>query len=397
MSPTNETETAAPVGAEHSTLYVAIEISRKSWVVGVKSPASEKIGLHSLGPADKEGLKDLIENQRAKAERVLGREVRVLCCYEAGYEGFWLARWLEKEMSIETVVLDPASLLVNRKAKQRKTDRIDAKKMVRALLAHERGDAAVLSQVRVPSVEEEDRKRLLRERQRLVKERTSLTNSIKGLLKLHGIFDLSPRAKQFEAQFADVETAYGAPFPLRARQEIERLKERLSLVERQIAEVEAERDEVARSGAKLSVADALEGSSQQAAAKIATLTQLKGIGENDATLLTHEVFYRGFRNRRELAGWVGITPTPWASGNTERDQGVGRDGPAWIRANLIQMAWRWLRHQPDSALSEWFRGRTAGARGRIRRVMIVALARKLLIALWRFSETGLVPSGVRLA
>ena len=212
-----------------------------------------------------------------------------------------------------------------------------------------------------------------------------------------GIFDLSPRAKQFEAQFADVETAYGAPFPLRARQEIERLKERLSLVERQIAEVEAERDEVARSGAKLSVADALEGSSQQAAAKIATLTQLKGIGENDATLLTHEVFYRGFRNRRELAGWVGITPTPWASGNTERDQGVGRDGPAWIRANLIQMAWRWLRHQPDSALSEWFRGRTAGARGRIRRVMIVALARKLLIALWRFSETGLVPSGVRLA
>ena len=331
MSPTNETETVAPVGAEHSTLYVAIEISRKSWVVGVKSPASEKIGLHSLGPADKEGLKDLIENQRAKAERVLGREVRVLCCYEAGYEGFWLARWLEKEMSIETVVLDPASLLVNRKAKQRKTDRIDAKKMVRALLAHERGDAAVLSQVRVPSVEEEDRKRLLRERQRLVKERTSLTNSIKGLLKLHGIFDLSPRAKQFEAQFADVETAYGAPFPLRARQEIERLKERLSLVERQIAEVEAERDEVARSGAKLSVADALEGSSQQAAAKIATLTQLKGIGENDATLLTHEVFYRGFRNRRELAGWVGITPTPWASGNTERDQGVGRDGPAWIR------------------------------------------------------------------
>ena len=225
----------------------------------------------------------------------------------------------------------------------------------------------------------------------------TVTNSIKGLLKLHGIFDLSPRAKQFEAQFADVETAYGAPFPLRARQEIERLKERLSLVERQIAEVEAERDEVARSGAKLSVADALEGSSQQAAAKIATLTQLKGIGENDATLLTHEVFYRGFRNRRELAGWVGITPTPWASGNTERDQGVGRDGPAWIRANLIQMAWRWLRHQPDSALSEWFRGRTAGARGRIRRVMIVALARKLLIALWRFSETGLVPSGVRLA
>ena len=395
MSPSNET--IAPAGAERSTLYVAIEISRKSWVIGVKSPASEKIGLHSLGPADKEGLRDLIETQRAKAEQALDREIRVLCCYEAGYEGFWLARWLEEEMSIETVVLDPASLLVNRKAKQRKTDRIDAKKMVRALLAHDRGDAAVLSKVRVPSVEEEDRKRLVRERRRMVKERTSLTNSIKGLLKLHGIFDLDPRAKDFEEKFADVETAYGSPLPPRARQEIERLKERLSMVERQIEEVEAERDEVARAGAELSISDAPEGSDEQAAVKIATLAQLKGIGENDATLLTHEVFYRGFRNRRELASWVGITPTPWASGDTQRDQGVGRDGPAWIRANLVQMAWRWLRHQPDSVLSKWFDERTAGARGRIRRVMIVALARKLLIALWRFSETGLVPTGAKLA
>jgi len=395
MLPTNET--AAPADAESNTLYVAIEISRKSWVVGVKSPGSKKIGLHSLGPADKEALRDLIENQRAKAEQALVREVRVLCCYEAGYEGFWLERWLEQEMSIETVVLDPASLLVNRKAKQRKTDRIDAKKMVRALLAHDRGDAAVLSQVRVPSVEEEDRKRLLRERRRLVKERTSLTNSIKGLLKLHGIFDLNPRNKEFEETFADVVTAYGEPFPPRARQEILRRAERLSLVQRQIVEVEAERDAVVRRGEAIPVPVVPEGSDEQVAAKIATLTQLTGIGANDATLLEHEIFYRDFRNRRELASWVGLTPTPWASGDTQRDQGIGRDGPAWIRAQLIQMAWRWLRHQPDSALSKWFKERTAGARGRIRRVMIVALARKLLIALWRFSETGLVPTGAKLA
>ena len=394
MSPTNET--AAPASAEDSTLYVAIEISRKSWVVGVKSPASKKIGLHSLEPADKEGLRDLIDTQRAKAEPTLDREIRVLCCYEAGYEGFWLERWLEQEMSIETVVLDPASLLVNRKAKQRKTDRIDAKKMIRALLAHDRGDAAVLSRVRVPSVEEEDRKRLLRERRRLVKERTSLTNSIRGLLKLHGIFELDPRAKGFDEKFADVETAYGSPFPPRARQEIERLKERLSLVERQIAEVEAERDAVVLRGEAIPAPAAPEGSKEKAAAKIATLTRLKGIGANDATLLEHEIFYRDFRNRRELAGWVGLTPTPWSSGDTQRDQGIGRDGPAWIRAQLIQMAWRWLRHQPDSALGKWFEERTAGGRGRIRRVMIVALARKLLIALWRFSESGLVPTGAKL-
>ena len=390
-------QTAAPAGAEQGTLYVAIEISGKSWVVGIKGPRSERIGLHSLGSADVQGLKDLIERQRAKAERDLGREVRILCCYEAGYEGFWLARWLERGMSIETVVLDPASLLVNRKAKQRKTDRIDAKKMVRALLAHDRGDAAVLSRVRVPSVEEEDRKRLLRERRRLVKERTSLTNAIKGLLKLHGVFHLELRTKGFEARFCKVKTGYGEPFPPRARREILRLAERLSLVERQIAEVQAERDAVVREGAALTASDAAEGSEARAAFKIATLTELKGIGANDATLLTHEIFYRGFRNRRELASWVGMTPTPWASGAMERDRGIGRDGPAWIRALLVQMAWRWLRHQPESALSKWFEERTAGARGRIRRVMVVALARKLLIALWRFSETGLVPTGARLA
>ena len=207
MPPRNKT--AAPAGAENSTLYVAIEISRKSWVVGIKSPVNDRIGLHTIEAANVDALRDLIERHRAKAERVLDHEVRVLNCYEAGYEGFWLARWLDGAMALETVVLDPASLLVNRKAKQRKTDRIDAKKMVRALLAHDRGDAAVLSRVRVPSVEEEDRKRPHRERQHLVKERTSLTNSIKGLLKLHGIFDLQPRSKDFEAKFADVKTAYG--------------------------------------------------------------------------------------------------------------------------------------------------------------------------------------------
>ena len=393
----SENEIAAPIAAEHITLYVAVEISRKGWVVGLKSPLGERIGLHSIGAADVESFKELIEHHQAKAERTLDRELRILCCYEAGYEGFWLVRWLDQAMAVETIVLDPASLLVNRKAKQRKTDRIDAKKMVRALLAHDRGDTAVLSRVRVPSVEEEDRKRLIRERRRLVNERTSLTNSIKGLLKLHGIFALEPRAGDFEAKFTKATTAYGEAFPPKARREILRIAERLALVLRQIAEVEAERDAVAQCGESIKFADAPEGSDEQAAAKIATLVGLKGIGPNDATLLTHEIFYRGFRNRRELASWVGLTPTPWASGDTQRDQGIGRDGPAWIRAQLIQIAWRWLRFQPESALSKWFIERTAGARGRIRRVMVVALARKLLIALWRFSETGLVPSGAKFA
>ena len=393
-------EPAAPTGAEATTLYVAIEISRRSWMAGIKSPQGEKIGLHTLGAADVTGLKGLIEERRSRAERALGRDVDVRVCYEAGYEGFWLARWLEQEMAIETVVLDPASLLVNRKAKQRKTDRIDARKMVRALLAYDRGDAAVLSRVRVPSVEEEDRKRLLRERQRLVKERTSLTNAIKGLLKLHGIFDLEPRAADFDAAFAAVTTACGEPFPPRARREIERLAERLGLVMQQVGAIEAERDAaVRRAETACDEADrrGCEGSGARADASIAMLSRLKGIGANDATLLTHEVFYRQFRNRRELASWAGLTPTPWASGDVERDQGIGRDGPAWIRAQLLQMAWRWVRFQPDSALSQWFQARTTGARGRMRRVMIVAVARKLLIALWRYANTGLVPTGAHVA
>lgn len=393
-------ETAAPAGVEHSTLYVAIEISAKSWVVGIKCPSGQRIGLHTLAAADTAGLGRLIASGRAGAERSLGCAVRVLCCYEAGYEGFWLARWLDRSLSVETVVLDPASLLVNRKAKQRKTDRIDARKMVRALLAHDRGDAAVLSRVRVPSVEEEDRRRLLRERRRLVKERTALTNGILGLLKLHGVFDLHPRARRqggFAARLAEAQTAYGAPLPPRARRELERLAERLALVERQIAAVEAERDAVVRRGEALSAPPARPDGEARSAAQIAALTRLRGIGANDATLLAHEVFWRDFRNRREVAGWAGIAPTPWASGDVRRDQGIGRDGPGWVRAQLIQMAWRWLRFQPDSALSQWFERRTAGAHGRMRRVMIVALARKLLIALWRFQHSGLVPTGARLA
>ena len=408
MSP--RIEPAAPTGAEATTLYVAIEISRKSWVVGLKSPLGEKIGLHTLAAADVASLKGLLEQHRSRAEQSLGRGVEVRVCYEAGYEGFWLARWLQQAMGLETVVLDPASLLVNRKAKQRKTDRIDARKMVRALLAYDRGDAAVLSRVRVPSVEEEDRKRLLRERQRLVKERTALTNTIKALLKLHGVFNLEPRARDFDVAFAAVTTACGEPLPPRAGQEIERLAERLGLVLRQIEAIETERDEaVHRAEAERDAADrraaaaaphhagTVVGSGARADASIAALARLKGVGANDATLLVHEVFYREFRNRRELAGWAGLTPTPWASGDVERDQGIGRDGPAWIRAQLVQMAWRWVRFQPDSALSEWFQARAAGGRGRIRRVMIVALARKLLVALWRYADTGLVPTGARVA
>jgi len=218
------------------------------------------------------------------------------------------------------------------------------------------------------------------------------------------VFGLEPRSRTFAATLGDVRTALGEPLPPRAHGEILRLAGRLALVQQQLAEVEAERDAVlqpraapAPEGAPPECPASARGTGPEPAAAIAALARLRGIGANDATLLTHEVFYREFRNRRELASWAGLTPTPWASGDVERDQGIGRDGPGWVRAQLVQMAWRWVRFQPDSALSQWFQARTAGARGRIRRVMIVALARKLLIALWRFANTGLVPTGARVA
>ena len=390
-------EITTPVCLEEFTLYVAIELSGKSWVVGIKSPGSGKVGLHTLKTSDTRGLFALIERYREDALKKTGSTVRVLCCYEAGFEGFWLARCLEKN-GFETIVLDPSSLLVNRKARQRKTDRIDAKKMIRALLAHDRGDSQVLSRVRVPSVAEEDRKRLLRERKRLVKQRTSLTNSMKGLLRLQGITGVDPRSKDFSDRLRVLKTGYGEPLGEAAQGELGRLRVHLDLVQDQIDAVEAQRDKIVHQGKLVAGACADDcDSPDRTMARIALLTDLKGIGANDATLLVTEVFYRKFENRRELASWVGLAPTPWASGAVERDQGIGRDGPGWIRAMLVQMAWRWLRHQPDSALSKWFNDRCGGAKGRIRRVMIVALARKLVIALWRFAETGLVPDGAECA
>ncbi len=388
-------ESTASVILEDVTVYVAIELSAKSWVVGLKTPGSDKVGLHILKPSDACGLGALIERYREDASERAGSAARVLCCYEAGFEGFWLARFLDGE-GFETIGLDPSSLLVNRKARQRKTDRIDARKMVRALLAHDRGDAHVLSRVRVPSVAEEDRKRLLRERKRLVKQRTSLTNSMKGLLRLQGITGVDPRSKDFLDRLGDLKTGYGDRLGGSTRSQLARLRAHLDLVQEQIEAVEAERDAMIRLGRQVAGADASDfDSADRAAARIALLTELKGIGPNDATLLVNEVIYRNFRNRRELASWVGLVPTPWASGAVERDHGIGRDGPGWVRAMLVQMAWRWLLHQPDSPLSKWFHDRCGEAKGRARRVMIIAVARKLVIALWRYTETGLMPTGAR--
>ena len=409
MGRSNGAEADAP---EHS-VYAAVEVSRKHWVVALQAPESGGIGLHTIAAADTAALARLVQRAR-------GRGARVRCAYEAGYEGFWLARRLA-QLGIEPLVFDPASLPASRKARRPKTDRLDAVGMLRALLAFERGEPRAPSPVRVPSVGEEDRRRLLRERRRLVKQRTLLANAIQGLLMLHGVFDLDPRKRGFAGRLEAVRTGYGTALPPGLRAEVRRMAALLAVVEGQVAEVEAERDRIvaravaraapedgggksARAGTVLEDGEetqagsgATPGDDGGADPMIARLVRLRGVGANDATLLAREVFCRGFRNRRELAGWSGLAPAPWASGAVSRSRGIDKAGPPWLRAQMMQLAWRWLRHQPGSALSGWFRARAGASGGRVRRVFALALARKLLVALWRYATKGVVPEGAALA
>ena len=418
MGTTNEAGGTRNAPASSGTIYAAVEVSRKSWTVALHTPDAGRIGLHTVPAADTAALAGLIDRARDALECGHGPRPRVLCGYEAGYEGFWLARRLAR-LGVEPLVLDPASLPASRKARRPKTDRLDAAGMVRALMAFDRGEPLAPNPVRVPSMEEEDRRRLLRERRRLVKQRTMLANSVKGLLMLHGVFDLDPRKRDFAERLDAVRTGYGTPLPPGLRAEVRRTATLLAVVEGQIAEVEAERDRIvarAVAGAARGIVERTqsgetpEGDGEkrvrsgaapedggESGTMIARLVGLRGVGANDAVLLVREVFCRGFRNRRELAGWAGLAPAPWASGETARSQGIDKAGPPWLRAQMLQLAWRWLRHQPESALSQWFRARTGTSGGRMRRVFVVALARKLLVALWRYATTGVAPDGAALA
>ena len=375
-----------------SDIFVSVEMSRSKWVVGIHTPLADKIGLHTMACGDVEALLALIDRARVKLVASGSNSPAAMICYEAGYEGFWLYRRLIA-LGIRVVVIDPASLLVDRRAKRAKTDRIDARAMVRALMAWARGERQVLREVRVPTVEQDDARRGLRERQRLVKERTGHGNRIKGLLKTQGIMDFDPRAADAAARLDAIVTGDGRPLAPCLKREIVRELERLALAMRQIDQVETERDAVVQACDAGAGTDALAAEPEREAAMIGELNRLKGIGMNDATILVREAFWRDFRNRREVGGWSGLAPSPWASGSVLRDQGITKAGPPMLRAHMIQMSWRWLLWQPDSDLAQWFRKRTEGATGRMRRIMVVALARKLLIALWRYATTGMVPHG----
>ena len=364
-------------------VLIAIELSVSSWFVAVRLPGSEKSRLHRVEGGDTTALLALIRDLRWRAETKLRHAADVACCFEAGRDGFWLHRLLTAH-GASAYVLEPTSILVNRRARRAKTDRLDAEGMLRVLAAWLGGDRQVCSIVSVPTPEDEDAKRPHREREHLVQERQRLENRMEALLFTQGIRG-RPSLRSWERDIAKLRTGDGRALPCLMQAELNRLRRRLVLILELIHEMEAER------------AKALAAKGDDAMTrKIADLQRIRGIGANFSTVLAREVLYRSFANRRQLASYVGIAPMPYQSGGMDRDRSISRAGNPRARTTLIQLAWLWLRYQPGSALSDWFRGRVGTLQGRTRRIAIVAMARKLLIALWRYVETGVLPDGVEL-
>lgn len=368
-----------------ATLFVALELSKSAWLLAAQGSPSGKTSSHKLVGGDITGLLALLRRLQFREQQTCGSAVQIVVGYEAGFDGFWLQRRLYVE-GIGCYVMDPGSLQVDRKARRAKTDRLDAAMLLRALIAWVRGDRAACHMVRVPSVEREDARRTHRERQRLVAERVQHVNRIKGLLATQGIYDYQPLRRDRWARLDELRGGDGRELPVRLRREIEREFRRLELVLEQIGAVEEERDAAVGQPA----ADDAD------AAMIAQLARLRGIGIELATVLTREALYRSFANRKEVAAYAGLTPSPFASGDRHREQGISKAGNPLLRKAMIELAWLWLRYQPGSALSRWFAERVGTMRGRVRKITAVAMARKLLVALWRYAVTGLVPDGAQL-
>jgi len=372
--------TQFPVSTSNEqSIYAALELSKNSWLLAIQVPGRDNPSLYPIRGGDAEGLMAKLDAARNRVAKITGQTPKVTLCYEAGYDGFWLVRFLEQR-SVECLVMEPASLQVNRRARRVKTDRIDVENLLHTLIAWCRGERHVCSMVVIPSVEEEDLRRSHRERGRLVRERTAHINRIKGLLFGQGIRGINVMKNYKTLAPAELVTGDGRPLPKRLGREITREIERLALVQEQLVKVERERDLAPTP-------------CQATERKRHELLRLKGIGPTFAAVLSREVYYRHFANRRQVANYIGLAPSPYDSGDSRRSQGISKAGNGLVRYTMIQAAWLWIRHQPNSALTQWFRRRTEGESKRMRCVMIVALARKLAIALWRYVELGLIPEG----
>jgi transposase len=386
-----QTSPTATAG-ETATLLVSFELSEGRWVLTVRLPGSAKLSRFSVPARDTAAVLTLLAKQRRQAEQHSGRAVRIVSIYEAGRDGFWLHRWLEAQ-EIESHVVDPASILGPKRRRQAKTDRIDGEKLVRSLAAWLNDEPGICSMVVPASVAQEDYRRLSRERDELVIERTRLCNRINGLLANQGIAGFKPLQKDAQQALDDLRTGDGRALEPHLRATIERILQRLGLLEQHIKAVEKERDAQLKSPVADTGTTATNEAASREAAIARQLFRLRSIGPEFATVLPTECFCREFDNRRQVAAFAGLAPTPWASGSVEREQGISKAGNRRLRRTMIELAWSWTRYQPGSTLTRWFFDKIEGQGKRIKRIAIVALARKLLVALWRYVTDGVMPAG----
>ena len=381
-----------------NAIFVSLELSQSKWLITSLSPGSgEKLSKFTIARGDVGGMLARFAELRRKTQTRIGHSFPLVVIQEAGLDGFWVHRVLETE-GIESHVVDPASIAVSRRKRRVKTDRIDGEMLVRTLLAYKRGEPRVCAMVRAPTPEEEDRRRVSRERKSLTNERTRHVNRIKGLLFGQGINGYKPLRRDRRKRLDELTTGDGRPLQVHLKAQISRELDRLELVMEQIRECEQARDSLLTAA---SLAATVEPGNPDQVGKHPSLTpsvpvmllELKGIGAETASVLWLEGLSRPFDNRRQVAAYAGLVPSHWQSGKIDHDQGVSKAGNPRLRTTLIQLAWLWLRHQPASALAIWFKTRVAQNGGRLKKTTIVALARKLLVALWKYVNAGVVIEG----
>ncbi|MGY4317542.1 transposase [Bradyrhizobium sp. JR3.5] len=355
----------AAIRTQFGAIFASLELSRSTWLVTSLSPGKgEKMSKHSVVAGDLAELLKLFAELKRKAQARTGESYPIITIQEAGLDGFWLHRALQQE-GIESHVVDPASIATPRRRQRAKTDRLDGETLLRTLLAYKRGEPRVCAMVVAPSPEEEDRRRLCRERRTLIAERVEHVNRIKGLLFAQGISGYAPLRRDRRKRLEALRTGDGRALLPHLKAQIDRELDRLELLLEQIAAVEREQDAL--------LAASKPSGGKAASTPVAMLLGLKSLGSNFAAVLWSEAFWRQFANRRQVASYVGLAPTPWRSGGIEREQGVSKAGNPRLRTTMIQLAWLWVRHQPQSALTQWFKAQCGRKRA------IVALARKLLV------------------
>jgi transposase len=375
-------ETPSAIRSDFGAIFISLELSRSIWLITSLSPGGgEKMSKHSVPAGDICALMARFSELKQKTLARTGKSFPIVVIQEAGLDGFWIHRMLQNE-GIESHVVDPASIATSRRRRRAKTDRIDGEALLRTLLAYKRGEPRVCAMVKAPTPEEEDRRRLCRERKVLIAERVEHVNRIKGLLFSQGVSGYEPLRRDRRQRLAELKTGDGRALPEHLKAQIGRELARLELLLEQIKAVETARDALF-AAAKAS-----------ASAPVAMLLDIKGIGPEFAAVLWMEAFFRSFANRKQIAAYAGLAPTPWQSGSVDREQGVSKSGNPRLRTTLIQIAWLWLRHQPQSALAQWFEERVRRNGGRFKKTAIVALARKLLVALWKYVTAGVVIEGV---